>query len=95
MSTPSDRELDALASGELDDQDAQLLHRTAALHETLDPVPRGLVDRIRFAITGDLVRVAVADPSTVDAERLDALVAANKPAHLPHAVEVVRDGRTR
>ena len=36
------------------------------------------------------VRVRVADPSTVDVRRLDALVAASKPAHLPHTVEVLR-----
>jgi phage tail-like protein len=34
------------------------------------------------------VRVRVADPSTVDAARLDALVAAAKPAHLAHKIEV-------
>ncbi len=36
-----------------------------------------------------VVRVQVADPSTLDAARLDALVAAAKPAHLTHRVEVV------
>jgi phage tail-like protein len=36
-----------------------------------------------------VVRVEVADPSTVDAAKLDALVAAAKPAHLTHKVEVV------
>lgn len=35
-----------------------------------------------------LVRVRPADPSTVDAARIDALVAAAKPAHLTHRVEV-------
>lgn len=35
-----------------------------------------------------LVRVRSADPSTVDAARIDALVAAAKPAHLTHRVEV-------
>lgn len=35
-----------------------------------------------------VVRVVVADPSTVDTARLDALVAAAKPAHLSHRVEV-------
>ena len=43
---------------------------------------------------GLLVRVRVRDPRSVDAKRLSALVAANKPAHLPHVVEVVpEDGR--
>ena len=36
-----------------------------------------------------VVRVAVSDPSTVDAAKLDALVAVAKPAHLAHRVEVV------
>jgi phage tail-like protein len=36
------------------------------------------------------VRLEVDDPSTVDAARLDRMVAANKPAHLAHVVEVVR-----
>lgn len=37
-----------------------------------------------------LVRVKVADPAAVDAGRLDALVSAAKPAHVPHRVEVVK-----
>jgi phage tail-like protein len=36
-----------------------------------------------------VVRVQVSDPSTVDAAKVDALVAAAKPAHLAHRVEVV------
>jgi phage tail-like protein len=35
------------------------------------------------------VRVTVADPAGVDVRRLDALVAAVKPAHVVHTVEVV------
>ena len=35
------------------------------------------------------VRVRIADPSSVDAAKVDALVAAAKPAHLTHKVEVV------
>ena len=35
------------------------------------------------------VRVRVADPATVDAGRVDALVRQAKPAHVPHTVEVV------
>lgn len=47
------------------------------------------------AIPGDAapsltVRVHVADPKSVDAGRLDALVAAAKPAHVPHRIEVVK-----
>ncbi len=36
-----------------------------------------------------LVRVHVQDPKSVSAARLDALVAASKPAHVPHRVEIV------
>jgi phage tail-like protein len=37
-----------------------------------------------------LVRVTVDDPSTISPARLDALVAAAKPAHVTHKVEVVK-----
>ncbi|RFU18906.1 phage tail protein I [Geodermatophilus marinus] len=37
-----------------------------------------------------LVRIRVADLATVDVRRVDALVAAVKPAHVPHRVEVVQ-----
>lgn len=36
-----------------------------------------------------VVRVRLTDPSEVAIRRLDALVAATKPAHIPHRVEVV------
>jgi phage tail-like protein len=35
------------------------------------------------------VRVRVADPASVNADRLDDLIAANKPAHLPHSFDVL------
>jgi phage tail-like protein len=37
-----------------------------------------------------VVRVVVDDPKSVDAGRVDQLVAAAKPAHVPHRVEVVK-----
>lgn len=37
-----------------------------------------------------LVRLRVPDPAAVDVRRLEALVAAVKPAHVTHAVEVLR-----
>ncbi len=40
---------------------------------------------------GILVRVAVRDLSTVDAARLDALIALDKPAHVPHVLELVAE----
>jgi phage tail-like protein len=36
-----------------------------------------------------IVRVRVPDPDAIDADRLDRLVASSKPAHLPHAIEVI------
>lgn len=39
-----------------------------------------------------VVRVSVADPSTVDAVKLDAIVRTSKPAHVVHRVEVVGPG---
>ncbi len=37
-----------------------------------------------------VVRVTVPDPKAVDAGRLDALVAAAKPAHVMHRIELVK-----
>lgn len=38
---------------------------------------------------GLLVRVRVADPSDVDVERLERIVRAAKPAHVPHRIEII------
>jgi phage tail-like protein len=40
-----------------------------------------------------VVRVHVDDPKAIDPVRLDALVAAAKPAHVEHRVEIVRAGK--
>jgi hypothetical protein len=62
MSTPSPRpDLDELAAGEIDDVDLANLARVAALHDALDPVPGGLVDRIRFGITLDALHAELAE----------------------------------
>ncbi|MBF6606457.1 MAG: phage tail protein [Chloroflexi bacterium] len=37
-----------------------------------------------------LVRISVSDPKAVDATRVDALVRAAKPAHVPHRIEIVK-----
>ncbi len=37
-----------------------------------------------------VVRVTVPDPRAVDTQRLDALVAASKPAHVLHRIEIVK-----
>jgi phage tail-like protein len=39
-----------------------------------------------------VVRVRVSDPKSVDPQRLDALVTASKPAHVPHQIEIVKAG---
>lgn len=41
-----------------------------------------------------VVRVTVPDPRAVDAQRLDAVVAAAKPAHVLHRIEIVKGGGT-
>jgi hypothetical protein len=40
-----------------------------------------------------MVRVAVDDPSAINATRLDALVAAAKPAHVTHKVVLVKQSK--
>ncbi len=42
-----------------------------------------------------MVRVVVDDPSTINTARLDALVAAAKPAHVTHKVQVVKRGKVQ
>lgn len=37
-----------------------------------------------------VVRVTVPDPKAIDGQRLDALVMAAKPAHVPHRIEIVK-----
>jgi hypothetical protein len=61
MSTPHDAELAALAAGDIDADDEQLLVRVAALYDGLDPVPAGLVDRISFGITLDALHAEIAE----------------------------------
>jgi len=51
------------------------------------PVPGGPLPGTNVA--GLVVRVRVADPASVNLARLGALVAAAKPAHVPHRLEVV------
>lgn len=56
LTTPSPQEQEqALAAGALDTVDLHALDRLRALWEEADPVPAGLTDRVRFAISlGDL-----------------------------------------
>lgn len=61
MSTPSHPSLQDLAAGEIDAQDVATLGRIAGLFEQLDPVPDGLVERIRFGITLDALHAEIAE----------------------------------
>lgn len=61
MSTPSNPSLDELAAQSIDGQDLAALDRIAALFDRLDPVPDGLVDRIRFGITLDALHAEIAE----------------------------------
>jgi hypothetical protein len=61
MSTPDDFDLDALAAGELDAVDARALAGIAVLYDRLDPVPDGLVERVKFGITLDALHAELAD----------------------------------
>jgi hypothetical protein len=62
MSTPSPHPtLDELAAGEIDDADIRVLQQLAQIHEALDPVPSGLVDRIQFGITLDALHAELAE----------------------------------
>jgi hypothetical protein len=61
MSTPRDAELEALAAEPIDADDVRILDRVGQLFDTLDPVPTGLVDRIRFGITLDALHAEIAE----------------------------------
>lgn len=61
MTPPSDLDLDTLAAGPVDEDDALVLQRMAHVYDTLDPVPAGLVDRIRFGITLDALHAEIAE----------------------------------
>jgi phage tail-like protein len=39
-----------------------------------------------------LIRIVVSDPEAIDVDHLDAIVAASKPAHVKHRVEIVPSG---
>ena len=56
---------------------------TAWSHEAGGSIPAGTSPDL-------FVRVRVADPATVSTSGLEALVAAAKPAHVPHRIEIVK-----
>jgi hypothetical protein len=50
MTTSPDHEA-TLAAGRLDDVDTAILTQVHALHESIDPVPDDLADKVKFAMT--------------------------------------------
>jgi hypothetical protein len=70
--TSSDRPtLEHLAAAPVDDVDQRALDQLARLYTTLDPVPAGLVERVRFGITLDALHAEIAE-----LQRADGLVGA-------------------
>ena len=52
--------LHELAQGQIDAEDARILAGLAAMYDTVDPLPAGLVDRVQFAITLDALHAEIA-----------------------------------
>jgi hypothetical protein len=59
MSAPD--ELDRLAAEQIDDRDLRELSRVATMYDRADPVPGGLVERIKFGITLDALHMEIAE----------------------------------
>lgn len=65
MTSPTD-DLDTLAAGEIDDLDVATLQRMAALYDTLDPVPPGLVETVTFELTLEALHAEIAELQSID-----------------------------
>ena len=62
MSPESPRpDVDALATGQIDETDIQVLRRMAGVYSIIDPVPPALVDRIQFGITLDALHAEITE----------------------------------
>jgi hypothetical protein len=61
MTPQSQPSLEELAAAQLDADDTRLLEQMARLHDTLDPVPDGLVERVQFGITLDALHAEIAE----------------------------------
>jgi hypothetical protein len=61
--TPQSRrpDLAELIEGPLDVEDDRLLRQVAAVYDTVDPVPNGLIERIQFGITLDALQAEIAE----------------------------------
>ncbi len=76
---PAGSELEQQLAGEqLDTGDAALLAAVRALYDETDPVPTGLVERIRFELTLDALQAEVATLTQLDFETAGARGAATE-----------------
>jgi hypothetical protein len=62
---------DAFAAEPIDERDVELLRKVAATYREVDPVPEGLIERLRFGITLDALHAEIAS-----LERMDGLIGA-------------------
>jgi hypothetical protein len=60
MTSSEQPSLDRLAAGEIDETDGRTLGQLASMYSALDPVPRGLVERVQFGITLDALNAELA-----------------------------------
>ncbi len=68
--SPDELTLARGASCTLDDIDAEILHRLAAIIERVDPVPAGLIDSIGLALTIDALHTEMAELRQIGAADL-------------------------
>jgi hypothetical protein len=61
MTNAEDAALDLLAAEPIDDLDVAALRRMAGIYDALDPVPRGMIERIQFAMTLEALHAEVAE----------------------------------
>jgi hypothetical protein len=59
--SPEPRSLEELAQGPIDDRDVAALREMARLYDVLDPVPSGLIDRVKFGLTLDALHAEIAE----------------------------------
>ncbi|CAN5220616.1 hypothetical protein BH11ACT1_BH11ACT1_32440 [soil metagenome] len=68
--SPDELTLARVASGPLDDVDAEILKRLTEIIERVDPVPAGLIDSIGLALTIDALQTEVAELRLIGAPDL-------------------------